>query len=115
MFDWRYYVPCGVAVFFGFVLRFYQDKRRVKKVDVKFQFVASLVLSYVAFLLYRDRKITLCSIEIWLFFWSYFASLAITIADKIFANGFKTILITLAKKYLAYSDEQNKKNDDNIE
>jgi hypothetical protein len=115
MVDWRYYGTCTVAVFFGFVLRYYQEKRRSKKVDVKFQMVASIVISYVAYILYRDRKLVICSIEIWLFFWSYFGSLTITVSDQIFVNGWKIYLRNLAKQFIAYSDKDKNQDDDDIE
>jgi hypothetical protein len=111
--DWRYYGTSGVAVFFGFILRYYQEKKRSDKVDVKYQIVTSLVMSYLAYLLYRDRKIEIMSIELWLWLWSYSGSLAVTIIDKFLTIGWKMGLRMLAKRFLAYSDPEDTNNEHN--
>jgi hypothetical protein len=113
MLDWRYYGTCAISVAFGCVLRFFQEKKRSKKVDIKFQIVASTIISYVSYLLYRDRKIDVCSIEIWLFGWSYFASYTVTILDQVFVNGWKMYLTTLAKRFIAYTDKTVTNDNDN--
>ena len=92
MFDWRTYGTYGIAVFFGFILRWVNERRRNRQVDTRFQFVCSVVVSYFAYIWHRDQRITFLSIDIWLGIWSYFGSLAVSVGDNFFVFGWKAYL-----------------------
>jgi drug/metabolite transporter superfamily protein YnfA len=99
MLDWRNYAAYGIPVFFGFLLRWVNERRKNNKVDVRFQLICSLGVSYFAYLWYRDKKVEVCSIEIWLGCWSYFGNLVVTVADKFFVHGWKAYLNILLEKF----------------
>jgi hypothetical protein len=104
------YLFCVLA---GFLLRWVKERRRGKRIDVFNQAVISVVVSYVAYLWYRDKSVTLCSLELWLIGWSYFANLALNIGDQIFEVGFKTYFKILGNKYNEHSQNNNPlKNDE---
>lgn len=112
MLDWRTYATYGIAVFFGFILRWVNERRRNKQVDTRFQAVCSIVVSYLAYLWYVHKKVELCSIEFWLCGWSYFASLAVTIADDFFVHGWKAYFRIILNKFITYSLKEDNETTD---
>lgn len=115
MYEWKYYGVYGIAVLFGFILRYFQERKKQRKVDFKFQIAASVIVSYVSWLVYRDRKITICSPDLWLFGWSYFGSVALSIFDQIFKEGFILFLKTIATKitYITEKEETKQRKNEN--
>lgn len=106
--DWRYYCGVVIAAFFGFLLRYVRERKKTNKVDAKYLFVASFVIAYVAWLVYYDKKIAICGIRLWVWLWSYFASLALSKLDEFFTDWFKDLLNTIAQKIIAVTEKKRK-------
>jgi hypothetical protein len=109
MTDWRTLFIYLFSVFVGLILRYFQERKKHKKADFKYQLVTSLAVSYVMFIFYRDRKVTICSVELWLCFWSYFGSVSVTLFDDIFKDIFTTVLRSFANKILLITNKNSKK------
>lgn len=87
-------------------MRFFQDRRKVPKPDWLFQLVASIALSFLAYISYSFYKIDKFPIELWIMGVSYMGAFIISTIDYMTKNGVLIYLRKLAEDFLAFTKKE---------
>lgn len=78
------YTSCAII---GFLLRLFQDRKKIPKPDWAFQLIASVALSYLAYISYTFYKIEKWPEEFWIMGISWMGAFIVTTTDFIAKNG----------------------------
>lgn len=99
------YSGCAVI---GFLLRYVQDRKVTPRPDPLFQLVASMALSFVAYISYSFYKISFTPPELWIGGLSWMGSFIVFSADNIARHGILTYMRKIAEDFLTYTKKREK-------
>lgn len=110
--DPKFYIGCGLAIFMGLILRFAIEWNNntitLKRATV--QLIMSLVLCYVAVLIWRDFTPNM-KLEYYLFLSSLFSVFIVGLGEKTIKMGFVGYARILLRKVLADEAHPHKEED----
>lgn len=103
MLNWLTFLDFAFCALIGFLVRLIQDRKKQPRPDWLFQFIASIAISFLAYISYNFYKIDRIPEEFWVMILSWIGAWLITTGDYILKNGILIYLRKLAEDFLAFT------------
>lgn len=104
--NWLPILDYSFCALIGFFLRLLQDRKRIPKPDWMFQLIASVALSYLAYISYLFYRVEKLPIELWIMLISWMGAFIVTTVDYIAKNGFLIYLRKIAENFLSFTKKK---------